>query len=184
MAPDALKVIPCIVTGLAHEVHPSLVGNPKASKTSMRVIDIVTAAPPGGSEQVIGLIAHLLALAGLLSIAMLLTWLAKVSAGLGHPRAITIFGCAFRYPVRPINKNQTSKCFLKKAVLVINFRFMTEDLNLKIIGFDLVEVAPGDDDWDGNVGARMLYHMCGVLAKNNRMNVGEKFIFNRIEYHV
>ncbi len=32
----------------------------------------------------------------------------------------------------------------------------------KIIGFDLVEVAPGEDDWNGNVGARLLYHMCGV----------------------
>ena len=34
-----------------------------------------------------------------------------------------------------------------------------------IIGFDLVEVAPGEDDWNGNVGARLLYHMCGVAAK-------------------
>ncbi len=33
-----------------------------------------------------------------------------------------------------------------------------------IIGFDLVEVAPGEDDWNGNVGARLLYHMCGVAA--------------------
>jgi len=32
----------------------------------------------------------------------------------------------------------------------------------KIIGFDLVEVAPGEGDWNGNVGARLLYHMCGV----------------------
>lgn len=30
----------------------------------------------------------------------------------------------------------------------------------KIIGFDLCEVAPGSDEWDGNVGARMLYHLC------------------------
>jgi agmatinase len=49
----------------------------------------------------------------------------------------------------------------------------------EIIGFDLVEVAPGDDDWDGNVGARMLFHMCGMLAKNNGMNVGQKITFNR-----
>ncbi|MBA9073825.1 agmatinase [Flavobacterium gossypii] len=49
----------------------------------------------------------------------------------------------------------------------------------EIIGFDLVEVAPGDDDWDGNVGARMLFHMCGVLAKNNGLNVGQKIKFNR-----
>jgi agmatinase len=48
----------------------------------------------------------------------------------------------------------------------------------EIIGFDLVEVAPGEsDDWDGNVGARMLFHMCGVLAKNNGLPVGEKIIF-------
>lgn len=49
----------------------------------------------------------------------------------------------------------------------------------EIIGFDLVEVAPGDDDWDGNVGARMLFHMCGVLAKNNGLPVGQKIKFNR-----
>jgi len=53
------------------------------------------------------------------------------------------------------------------------------DSGKEIIGFDLVEVAPGDDDWDGNVGARMLYHMCGVLAKNNGMAVGEKIRFNK-----
>jgi len=47
----------------------------------------------------------------------------------------------------------------------------------KIIGFDLVEVAPGDDDWDGNVGARMLYHMCGVLAKNNGLETGSRINF-------
>ncbi|MFM7311391.1 MAG: agmatinase family protein [Flavobacteriales bacterium] len=34
----------------------------------------------------------------------------------------------------------------------------------EIIGFDLVEVAPGDDDWNGNVGARLLFHLCGVMA--------------------
>ena len=30
-----------------------------------------------------------------------------------------------------------------------------------IIGFDLCEVAPGDngDEWDGNVGARILYKL-------------------------
>jgi agmatinase len=50
----------------------------------------------------------------------------------------------------------------------------------EIIGFDLVEVAPGEnDDWDGNVGARMLFHMCGVLAKNNEMKVGSKIQFPR-----
>ncbi len=48
----------------------------------------------------------------------------------------------------------------------------------EIIGFDLVEVAPGEnDDWDGNVGARMLFHMCGVLAKNNGLTTGQKINF-------
>lgn len=42
----------------------------------------------------------------------------------------------------------------------------------KIIGFDLVEVAPGDNDWDGNVGARMLFQLCGVLAKSQGKNTG------------
>jgi agmatinase len=33
----------------------------------------------------------------------------------------------------------------------------------EIIGFDLCEVAPnGRDEWDGNVGARMLYKLCGA----------------------
>lgn len=32
-----------------------------------------------------------------------------------------------------------------------------------IIGFDLCEVSPGDDEWDGNVGARVLYHLCGII---------------------
>lgn len=39
----------------------------------------------------------------------------------------------------------------------------------QIIGFDLNEVAPGEDDWDGNVGARMLFHLCGVLAASNKI---------------
>lgn len=49
----------------------------------------------------------------------------------------------------------------------------------EIIGFDLVEVAPGEegDDWDGNVGARMLFHMCGVLAKNNKLETGSTIQF-------
>lgn len=46
-----------------------------------------------------------------------------------------------------------------------------------IIGMDLVEVAPGEDDWDGNVGARLLFHMCGVYAKNNKLPVGTKVEF-------
>ncbi len=34
----------------------------------------------------------------------------------------------------------------------------------EIVGFDLCEVSPGEDDWDGNVGARVLFHLCGIIA--------------------
>lgn len=40
------------------------------------------------------------------------------------------------------------------------------DSGRRIIGFDLVEVSPGPhDEWDANVGARLLWHLCGVMAK-------------------
>jgi agmatinase len=37
----------------------------------------------------------------------------------------------------------------------------------RIVGFDLVEVAPGadGDEWDGNVGARLLYKLIGWMLK-------------------
>lgn len=34
----------------------------------------------------------------------------------------------------------------------------------EIIGFDLCEVSAGEDGWDGNVGARVLYQLCGTMA--------------------
>lgn len=34
----------------------------------------------------------------------------------------------------------------------------------EIIGFDLCEVAPGDTEWNGNVGARLLYKLCNWMA--------------------
>ncbi|MBI4930446.1 MAG: agmatinase family protein [Bacteroidetes bacterium] len=37
----------------------------------------------------------------------------------------------------------------------------------KIIGFDLNEVAPGNNEWNGNVGARMLFRMCNLAAASN-----------------
>lgn len=36
-----------------------------------------------------------------------------------------------------------------------------------IIGFDLNEVSPGANEWDGNVGARMLFRMCNLAAVSN-----------------
>jgi len=35
----------------------------------------------------------------------------------------------------------------------------------KIIGFDLCEVASGNDEWDANVGARVLYKLANCMAK-------------------
>jgi len=40
----------------------------------------------------------------------------------------------------------------------------------RIVGFDLDEVAPGPDgdEWDGNVGARLLYKMIGWMLKSEQ----------------
>jgi len=41
-----------------------------------------------------------------------------------------------------------------------------------LIGFDLNEVSPGrqtDSEWDGNVGARVLYKLCGWTAVTNQL---------------
>jgi agmatinase len=37
----------------------------------------------------------------------------------------------------------------------------------KLIAFDLVEVGVGENDWDANVGARLLFRMCNLLLKSN-----------------
>jgi agmatinase len=37
-----------------------------------------------------------------------------------------------------------------------------------LIGFDLSEVVPGTNEWDANVGARLLYSLCNLLGKSNR----------------
>lgn len=34
----------------------------------------------------------------------------------------------------------------------------------KIVGFDLNEVTPGEDEWDANVAARLLYQMANLMA--------------------
>jgi agmatinase len=39
----------------------------------------------------------------------------------------------------------------------------------QIIGFDLVEVAPGEDEWDGNVGARALYRIINLMGTSNKL---------------
>ncbi|MDR3296871.1 MAG: agmatinase family protein [Prevotellaceae bacterium] len=35
-----------------------------------------------------------------------------------------------------------------------------------IVGFDLCEVAPGSDEWDATVGARVLYKLCGYCIRS------------------
>ena len=38
----------------------------------------------------------------------------------------------------------------------------------QIIGFDLNEVAPAENnDWDANVGGRLLYRICNLMALSN-----------------
>jgi agmatinase len=49
-------------------------------------------------------------------------------------------------------------CFLVETVVAAG---------KQIIGCDLSEVAPGDDEWDGNVGARLLYRLCTLMAKSH-----------------
>lgn len=39
----------------------------------------------------------------------------------------------------------------------------------RLIGLDLCEVSPGDDEWDANVGARLLYRMANLVAHSNRL---------------
>ena len=63
----------------------------------------------------------------------------------------------------------------EEAVYVLN---RLSESNKTIIGMDLVEVAPGEDDWDGNVGARLLFHMCGAFAKNHSLDTGKKISFS------
>ena len=36
----------------------------------------------------------------------------------------------------------------------------------EIIGFDLNEVAPGKDEWDANVAARLLWRICNMMVKS------------------
>jgi agmatinase len=41
------------------------------------------------------------------------------------------------------------------------------DAGKRIVAFDLNEVAPGGDEWDANVGARLLYRIANLTAKSN-----------------
>ncbi|MFI5187579.1 MAG: agmatinase family protein [Chitinophagales bacterium] len=39
----------------------------------------------------------------------------------------------------------------------------------QLIGFDLLEVGIGETNWDANVGARILWKLCNLLVKSNRL---------------
>ena len=41
------------------------------------------------------------------------------------------------------------------------------DSGRQLLGFDLVEVGTGENDWDSNVGARVLLKLCNLLASAN-----------------
>lgn len=50
----------------------------------------------------------------------------------------------------------------QQAILLLK---LLKDSGRRVVGFDLVEVAPGPEgDWDANVGARVLYALCGLVA--------------------
>ena len=40
-----------------------------------------------------------------------------------------------------------------------------------IIGFDINEVSPREDEWDANVGARLLFRMVNIMAKSQRVRI-------------
>lgn len=44
------------------------------------------------------------------------------------------------------------------------------DSGREIIGFDLCEVAGSGNEWDGNVGARILYKLCNLMAKSKGLS--------------
>ena len=45
----------------------------------------------------------------------------------------------------------------------------------RIVGFDLCEVAPGEQhDWNENVGARLLYKLCGFTLMDELMTMGRR----------
>lgn len=48
--------------------------------------------------------------------------------------------------------------------------FQLVDSGKKIVGFDLNEVAPGENDWDANVGARALWNLVCAVEKNRRIH--------------
>ena len=39
----------------------------------------------------------------------------------------------------------------------------------RIIGFDVNEVSPREDEWDANVGSRLLFRLVNIAAKSNRL---------------
>jgi len=55
---------------------------------------------------------------------------------------------------------------LEQILFLIN---LVIDSGRKLVGADLVEVAPGPkgDEWDANVGARALYQICQLLKKSS-----------------
>lgn len=45
------------------------------------------------------------------------------------------------------------------------------DSGRQFIGFDLTEVSPGHDEWDANVGARVLWKLCNLLVSPYAQNI-------------
>lgn len=61
----------------------------------------------------------------------------------------------------PGGLNFSEACFLLN---------MLRERNKEVIGFDLCEVVPGvESEWDMNVGARVLYKLCGLLSTTQNL---------------
>ena len=62
-------------------------------------------------------------------------------------------------------------CLVLYSKTVSNFPLRVSekivDSGKRIIAFDINEVAPGGDEWDANVGARLLYRIANMVAKSN-----------------
>lgn len=46
----------------------------------------------------------------------------------------------------------------------------------EIIGLDLSEVSPGNNDWDANVGARLLYRLCNIMTASTQKKEHESTV--------
>ena len=60
------------------------------------------------------------------------------------------------------------KALTKVLYQLLPVRFCVLDQSgRRIIGMDLSEIGVGENDWDANVGARVLFRLCNILVASN-----------------